>query len=165
VLSAASPGPGKAFRTTWTGCRSAISDIDVARNWPHASLRVYVMASAARAAIPSTFDDNQAMARLASEACAPARSAFSTSRTLNHRTSTGDFTPTLKDGEDELTAIADAMHGVGRSSAAFVLDPSTLDEDLPMYAAGGGKHQMPDHFTITQDDKRRGAGADVRHHQ
>jgi N-acyl-D-aspartate/D-glutamate deacylase len=32
VLSAAFPGPGKAFRTTWTGCRSAVSTSISARS-------------------------------------------------------------------------------------------------------------------------------------
>ena len=59
---------------------------------------------------PSTPDDNKAMAQLAAEAVRAGALGFSTSRTLNHRTSTGDFTPTLKAGEDELTAIAAGMN-------------------------------------------------------
>jgi len=93
------------------------------------------------------------MARLASEAVRAGALGFSTSRTLNHRTSTGDFTPTLKAGEDELTAIADAMHGVGRSVLQFVLDPSTLDEDLPMMLRVAENTRCPITFTITQNDK------------
>jgi N-acyl-D-aspartate/D-glutamate deacylase len=78
---------------------------------------------------------------------------FSTSRTLNHRTSTGDFTPTLKAGEDELTAIADAMHGVGRSVLQFVLDLATLDEDLPMMLRVAENTRCPITFSITQNDR------------
>ena len=69
----------------------------------------------------------QAMAALAGDAVRAGALGFSTSRTLNHRTSTGDFTPTLKAGEDELTAIAAPMHGSGPQRAAIRarLRPST----------------------------------------
>src|SRR6059058_5325048 len=70
---------------------------------------------------PSTPEDNKAMAALAADAVRSGALGFSTSRTLNHRTSTGDFTPTLKAGEDELTAIATAMHASGRTVLQFVL--------------------------------------------
>ena len=78
---------------------------------------------------------------------------FSTSRTLNHRTSTGDYTPTLKAGEDELTAIASAMHGTGRSVFQFVLDLSTINEDLPMMLRIAENTKIPVSFSITQHDK------------
>src|SRR5258705_179370 len=78
---------------------------------------------------------------------------FSTSRPLNHRTSTGDFTPTLKAGEDELTAIAGAMHKVGRSVLQFVLDQSTIDEDLPMMLRVAENTRCPISFSVAQADK------------
>jgi N-acyl-D-aspartate/D-glutamate deacylase len=78
---------------------------------------------------------------------------FSTSRTLNHRTSTGDYTPTLKAGEDELTAIAGAMQAEGRSVLQFVLDLSTIHEDLPMMLRVAENAKCPVSFSITQNDK------------
>ena len=102
---------------------------------------------------PSTAEDNKAMAKLAIDAVRAGALGFTTSRTLNHRTSTGDFTPTLKAGEDELTAIADAMHGVGRSVLQFVLDLSTLDEDLPMMLRVAENTRCPITFSITQNDR------------
>ena len=65
---------------------------------------------------------------LAGDAVRAGALGFSTSRTLNHRTSTGDYTPTLKAGEDELTAIAAAMHA-SAAALQFVLDQSTVHED------------------------------------
>jgi N-acyl-D-aspartate/D-glutamate deacylase len=102
---------------------------------------------------PSTPDDNAAMAKLAGEAVRSGALGFSTSRTLNHRTSTGDFTPTLKAGEDELTAIAGAMQGAGRSVLQFVLDLSTLDEDLAMMLRVADNTRCPITFSITQNDR------------
>src|SRR6185312_694051 len=83
-------------------------DIDIGAQLPHAAVRVYVMGERGARRDPSTAADNQAMAALASDAVRAGALGFSTSRTLNHRTSTGDYTPTLKAGEDELTAIAAA---------------------------------------------------------
>ena len=93
------------------------------------------------------------MAQLAREAVRAGALGFSTSRTLNHRTSTGDFTPTLKAGEDELTAIAGAMQGSGPSVLQFVLDLSTLNEDLPMMLRVAENTRCPITFSITQNDK------------
>jgi N-acyl-D-aspartate/D-glutamate deacylase len=153
VLSAGIPWAWESFPDYMDWLSKRNFDIDVGAQLPHASLRVYVMGERGARRDPSTVDDNQAMARLASEAARAGALGFSTSRTLNHRTSTGDFTPTLKAGEDELTAIADAMHGVGRSVLQFVLDPSTLDEDLPMMLRVAEKTRCPITFTITQNDK------------
>jgi len=153
VLSAGIPWAWESFPDYMDWLSKRNFDIDVGAQLPHASLRVYVMGERGARRDPSTVDDNQAMARLASEAVRAGALGFSTSRTLNHRTSTGDFTPTLKAGEDELTAIADAMHGVGRSVLQFVLDPSTLDEDLPMMLRVAENTRCPITFTITQNDK------------
>ena len=46
------------------------------------------------------------MAEIAKEAAEAGALGFSTSRTLNHRTSDGQPTPTLTAAEDELTGIA-----------------------------------------------------------
>jgi len=58
------------------------------------------------------------------------------------------------------------MPGVGRSVLQFVLDPSTLDEDLPMMLRVAENNQMPitvhDHAETTS---AAALAADVRHHQ
>ncbi|MGA7805033.1 amidohydrolase family protein, partial [Bradyrhizobium sp.] len=55
--------------------------------------------------------------------------------------------------EDELTAIAEAMHGQGPSVLQFVLDPSTIHEDLPMMLRVADNTRCPITFSITQNDK------------
>ena len=118
VLSAGIPWEWESFPDymDWLSKRSF--DIDVGAQLPHAALRVYVMGERGARRDPATAEDNKAMAALAADAVRAGALGFSTSRTLNHRTSTGDFTPTLKAGEDELTAIAAAMHGAGPQRAA-----------------------------------------------
>jgi N-acyl-D-aspartate/D-glutamate deacylase len=153
VLSAGIPWEWESFPDymDWLGKRAF--DIDIGAQLPHAALRVYVMGERGARRDPSTPDDNTAMAKLAAEAVRAGALGFSTSRTLNHRTSTGDFTPTLKAGEDELTAIAQAMQGAGRSVLQFVLDLSTLDEDLPMMLRVADTTRCPITFSITQNDR------------
>src|SRR6201991_2152789 len=153
VLSAGIPWAWESFPEymDWLSKRSF--DVDVGAQLPHAALRVYVMGERGARRDPSTAEDNKAMAALAGDAVRAGALGFSTSRTLNHRTSTGDFTPTLKAGEDELTAIADAMHGVGRSVLQFVLDLSTLNEDLPMMLRVAENTKCPITFSITQNDR------------
>jgi N-acyl-D-aspartate/D-glutamate deacylase len=153
VLSAGIPWAWESFPDYMDWLSKRNFDIDIGAQLPHAALRVYVMGERGARRDPSTPEDNLAMARLAREAVHAGALGFSTSRTLNHRTSTGDFTPTLKAGEDELTAIADAMHGIGPSVLQFVLDLSGLNEDLPMMLRVAENTRCPITFSITQNDR------------
>lgn len=153
MLSAGIPWAWESFPDYMNWLSKRDFDIDVGAQLPHAALRVYVMGERGARRDPSTAEDNAAMAKLAGEAVRSGALGFSTSRTLNHRTSTGDFTPTLKAGEDELTAIAGAMHSQGRSVLQFVLDLSTLHEDLPMMLRVADATKCPISFSITQNDK------------
>src|SRR6187200_37833 len=132
VLSAGIPWAWESFPDYMGWLSKRNFDMDIGAQLPHAALRVYVMGERGARRDPATPEDNKAMAGLAADAVRAGALGFSTSRTLNHRTSTGDFTPTLKAGEDELIAIAAAMHSTGRSVLQFVLDLSGIDEDLPM---------------------------------
>src|ERR1700753_2066759 len=153
VLSAGIPWSWESFPDYMEWLSKRNFDIDIGAQLPHAALRVYVMGERGARRDPSTAEDNKAMAALAGDAVRAGALGFSTSRTLNHRTSTGDFTPTLKAGEDELTAIAGAMHGVGRSVLQFVLDLSTIHEDLPMMLRVAENTGCPISFAGTQNDK------------
>ncbi len=153
VLSAGIPWAWESFPDYMDWLSKRNFDIDVGAQLPHAALRVYVMGERGARRDPSTADDNAAMAKLAGGAVRAGALGFSTSRTLNHRTSTGDFTPTLKAGEDELTAIAGAMQREGRSVLQFVLDLSTIHEDLPMMLRVADHTKCSISFSITQNDR------------
>jgi N-acyl-D-aspartate/D-glutamate deacylase len=153
VLSAGIPWSWESFPDYMDWLSNRNFDVDIGAQLPHAALRVYVMGERGARRDPSTQEDNRAMAALAGDAVRAGALGFSTSRTLNHRTSTGDFTPTLKAGEDELTAIAGAMHAEGRSVLQFVLDLSTIHEDLPMMLRVADATKCPISFSITQNDK------------
>src|SRR5919204_3268659 len=153
VLSAGIPWEWESFPDYMEWLSKRHFDMDIGAQLPHAALRVYVMGERGARRDPATAEDNRAMASLASDAVRSGALGFSTSRTLNHRTSTGDFTPTLKAGEDELTAIAAAMHAQGRSVLQFVLDLSTIHEDLPMMLRVADNTKCPITFSITQNDR------------
>src|SRR5580692_5745698 len=91
-------------------------DIDLCAQLPHGALRLYVMGERAARLEDATPEDAAAMRTLATEAMRAGAVGFSTSRTLNHRTASGDPTPSLRAGTDELEAIAlgvaEAGHGV-----------------------------------------------------
>jgi N-acyl-D-aspartate/D-glutamate deacylase len=153
VLSAGIPWAWESFPDYMNWLSKRNFDMDIGAQLPHAALRVYVMGERGARRDPSTDEDNKAMAQLAAEAVRSGALGFSTSRTLNHRTSTGDFTPTLKAGEDELTAIAAGMQTQGRSVLQFVLDLSTVNEDLPMMLRVADNTKCPITFSITQNDR------------
>jgi N-acyl-D-aspartate/D-glutamate deacylase len=104
-------------------------DIDFCAQLPHGALRLYVMGERAARLEEATEEDALAMRSLATEALRAGAIGFSTSRTLNHRTSTGDPTPSLKASSAELEAIAqgvaDAGHGVIELISDFHPDPAS----------------------------------------
>ena len=81
-------------------------DIDLCAQLPHGALRLYVMGERAARLEEATEEDAAAMRGLATEAMRAGAIGFSTSRTLNHRTASGDPTPSLRASADELEAIA-----------------------------------------------------------
>ncbi|MFC3080485.1 amidohydrolase family protein [Phenylobacterium terrae] len=97
-------------------------DVDIASQLPHAALRVFVMGERGANREPATEADIHAMAAIARRAAEAGAIGFSTSRTLNHRTSDGQPTPTLTAGEDELTGIALGLAAAGKGVLQFVSD-------------------------------------------
>src|SRR4030088_3788649 len=153
VLSAGIPWEWESFPDYMGWLSKRNFDMDIGAQLPHAALRVYVMGDRGARRDPATPADNTAMAALAGDAVRAGALGFSTSRTLNHRTSPGDYTPTLKAGEDKLTAIPGAMHKVGRSVLQFVLNQPSIHEDLPMRLRVAENTKCPISFSITQADK------------
>ena len=107
-------------------------DIDFATQVPHAALRVYVMGQRGADREPASAEEIAAMGRIARGAVEAGALGFSTSRTLNHRTSDGKPTPTLTAAEDELLGIAMGLKAAKRGVLQVV---STLQRSFRCSAA------------------------------
>jgi N-acyl-D-aspartate/D-glutamate deacylase len=86
-------------------------DIDVAALLPHGPLRVYVMGQRAVDREAATSEDIRRMKDLLEEGVRAGAVGFSTSRTLVHRSSTGDFIPTYQAATDELKQLGASLSG------------------------------------------------------
>jgi N-acyl-D-aspartate/D-glutamate deacylase len=124
-------------------------DVDVAEQVCHAPLRVYVMGERGARRAPATSAEVDQMGRLAAQGISAGMLGFSTSRTLNHRTSHGEPTPTLGAARAELVGIAAHVGATGRGVLQVVSDFIDPDEDhtlLEMMRASG----RPLSFSLVQ---------------
>ncbi len=107
-------------------------DMDVAAQLPHAALRVYVMGQRGADREPATEADCAEMARIAAEAMTAGAMGFSTSRSINHKSSDGSPTPTLTAAEDELMAVAMGLKQAGRGVLQVISDFDDLETEFGM---------------------------------
>ena len=131
-------------------------DIDVCALLPHAALRVFVMGERAINHEAANIDDMKIMRKLAKEAVEAGAFGFSTSRTISHKSLKGEFTPTLRAHEDELTAIAMGLSDAGTGFMEIVSDwnepdPETEFEVLKRIVKKSGR---PVVFSCTQRHDR-----------
>ncbi|HET6817541.1 MAG TPA: amidohydrolase family protein [Mycobacteriales bacterium] len=110
-------------------------DIDFATQVPHAALRVHVMGERAESGRAATPDDIASMAKLARAGVEAGALGFTTSRTLNHRSITGELTPSYDAGTDELAGIAAELGAAGRGVLQLVTDFLDVDTDFNVMLA------------------------------
>ncbi|HRD46375.1 MAG TPA: amidohydrolase family protein [Caulobacter sp.] len=128
-------------------------DIDIGAQLPHAALRVYVMGERGANREPATREDIARMAVIAKAAVEAGALGFSTSRTLNHRASDGQPTPTLTAGEDELEGIALGLKAAGKGVLQFVSDFQQPAEEFAMFRRLVEKSGRPLSFSLAQSPK------------
>ena len=118
-------------------------DIDIATQVPHAALRFWAMGDRAAALAAATDEEIADMADMAAQAVRDGALGFSTSRTINHKSRSGDVTPSYGSEARELTTIAAAVGQTGTGVLQFVTDYDDLDEDFAlmqsMVVASGGR--------------------------
>lgn len=131
-------------------------DIDLCALLPHAALRVYVMGERAIRHEAATEEDITRMRGLTAEAVRSGAFGFSTSRTISHKSLNGEYTPTLRAHEDELTGIALGMKDAGAGFLEIVSDwnepdPETEFATLRRVVEASGRTAV---FSLTQRHDR-----------
>ena len=146
-------------------------DIEVAAQVPHGALRLNVMGERGADHEDATPADIAAMAELAREAIEAGALGFTTSRTRNHKTSTGAYTPTLTAAPDELIGIAEGVGATGTGVLQVVSDFLDVDDEFstlrsmversgrPLSISVARNPMLPDHFRRILDHITR-ANAD-----
>jgi N-acyl-D-aspartate/D-glutamate deacylase len=129
-------------------------DIDLAAQVPHGALRLHVMGERGATQQPATPEDIADMARLAREAIEAGALGFTTSRTINHRTSLGEPTPTLKAEADELVGIAKEIGRAGTGVLQAVTDFIDLDGEIELFRRMAAESGRPISVSIAQAPKR-----------
>src|SRR3954453_6368098 len=125
-------------------------DVDVAVQVPHGALRLHVMGErGARREVASTADID-AMAEMARDAVEAGALGFTTSRTLNHRTSKGELTPTLTAEADELVGIATAIGTTGQGVLQVVSDFVDVDAEFAIFRRMAESSGRPLSFSLLQ---------------
>lgn len=132
VLSTGLPWNWESFPDYLDSLSNKAFDIDIAAQLPHAALRVFVMGERGANREDATESDIAEMRALAEKSMQAGALGFSTSRTLNHRTSDGQPTPTLTASEAELTGIALGLADAGTGVLQFVSDFNDPQKEAAM---------------------------------
>ncbi len=129
-------------------------DIDFAAQVPHGALRLFVMGERGAAREEATDDDIAEMGRLARQGVEAGAIGFSTSRTRNHRTSTGDWTPTLTAAAEELAGIAAGMGASGKGVLQVVSDFADFDQEMATIVGMAEASGRPLSISVVQSYQR-----------
>lgn len=107
-------------------------DMDLGAQLPHAAMRVYVMGQRGADREPANAQDIEQMRLLTTQAIAAGALGFTSSRTLNHRTSKGAPTPSLTAEVDELMGVAAGLKDAGRGVIEMISDFVDLDDEFSL---------------------------------
>jgi N-acyl-D-aspartate/D-glutamate deacylase len=125
-------------------------DIDVGAQVPHGAVRLHVMGERGAQREAATPEEIEQMAALARAGVEAGGLGFTTSRTLNHRTSRGEPTPTLTASADELVGIARGLGAARQGVLQVVSDHMNTDEEFAMFRRMVAESGRPLSFSLVQ---------------
>jgi len=128
-------------------------DVDIGSMLPHAALRVFVMGERGANREAASEADIHAMAALAQRAMQAGALGFSTSRTLNHRTSDGQPTPTLTAAADELVGIAMGLKSANAGILQVVSDFADPEAEFALLKRMMRESGRPLTFSLLQSPR------------
>jgi N-acyl-D-aspartate/D-glutamate deacylase len=150
VMTAGLPWNWESFPDYLDSIEKRCFDMDVAAYLPHAPLRVYVMGERAAAREPATPEDVARMRDIARQAIDAGALGFSTSRTLNHKSSDGILTPTYAAGADELVGVAKGLKDAGKGVLQLISDFDDLDAEFDIIRRMAQESGRPLSTTVLQ---------------
>ncbi len=133
--------------------------VDIGSHVPHAALRAYVMGErGADHTVAPTADEIASMRRLVGEAIDAGALGFATSRTMIHRTGSGEYVGTMTASAEELIGIAGALTDRGRGVVQLVSDlyltdrPDHAEREIALLRRIAREVRRPLSFTVEQVD-------------
>jgi len=131
-------------------------DIDLCALLPHAAVRVYVMGERAIRHEAANQGDIAQMRQIVEESVRAGAFGVSTSRTISHKSLKGEYIPTLRAAEEELTGLAMGMKDAGSGFLELVgdwnqPDPATEFAMLRRVVEKSGRTAV---FSLTQRHDR-----------
>jgi N-acyl-D-amino-acid deacylase len=123
--------------------------LDVAAQMPHHALRVYVMGERAVRHEAATAADIEAMATLTEQALRAGAFGFTTSRTDQHKTVSGELVPGRYSRADELVGIGRAMGRAGHGNFGLISDFEDEAAEFELLTKVGQDSGRPVWFLLT----------------
>ncbi|MFN3732143.1 N-acyl-D-amino-acid deacylase family protein [Comamonas testosteroni] len=105
-------------------------DIDIAALLPHAPLRVYAMGERAIRREQASAEDIETMQELIRQGLAAGAVGLSTSRTMAHRSKSGDFTPMYQAVSEELLALGLSLKSYPNSVFQMISDFEQVEDEF-----------------------------------
>ena len=152
VLSEGLPWTWETFPQFLDACEALPHDIDFAAQLPHGALRVFVMGDRGANREDASAEDIAQMRDIARDAMTAGAIGFSTSRTLNHRTSDGDPTPSLTASHEELIGIALGLKDAGTGVLQFISDWTDPASEFQLVEQMVRQSGRPLSFSLAQTD-------------
>ncbi len=128
--------------------------IDIGTQVPHGPLRAYVMGEAGAKNDEASPEHIQAMAAIVRDGLKAGALGFSTSRTLLHKASDGEFVPGTFASRDELFGIGKVLGEVGHGVFQCASEHTQMSKEIQWMRVMAAETGRPVIFTLSQTDMK-----------